>query len=289
MADSPASSAPPVGGGAKGNKFTQFIRKNKTLTIVGMVGGIYYLIKHSNSSSEEPEGDITAAQYSEAGATPLNELGAVNSREEYNEANREIEEREREQRERLREEERELEERERERKEESKGNEKEPEESPGSGNTGEPPTSEHGISIHGRDFPGATSSRIARSGQTDGNKSYIEYVITFPGRQERWQYFPATGNWRKVSGAAGHPAPGGGGGSGGSPKPPKPKPPIGIGPGHPAPGGGGGGGGGIDGHPNAVKTENRCVSGGVGKHTAPAGYHLFCASDGFIWRAPNGG
>jgi len=40
-------------------------------------------------------------------------------------------------------------------------------------------------------------------------------------------------------------------------------------------------------HPQAVDTGNACVNGGVGKHTAPPGYHLFCGSNGHIWRAPN--
>lgn len=39
-------------------------------------------------------------------------------------------------------------------------------------------------------------------------------------------------------------------------------------------------------HPAAVNTGNKCVNGGVGGHTAPSGYHLFCQG-GYIWRAPN--
>lgn len=39
-------------------------------------------------------------------------------------------------------------------------------------------------------------------------------------------------------------------------------------------------------HPAAVNTGNKCVDGGVGGHTAPSGYHLFCQG-GWIWRAPN--
>lgn len=39
-------------------------------------------------------------------------------------------------------------------------------------------------------------------------------------------------------------------------------------------------------HPAAVNTGNPCVKGGVGGHTAPSGYHLFCQG-GYIWRAPN--
>jgi hypothetical protein len=230
MADTPTSSTTPVGeGGArKSNKVTQFIKKNKTLTAVVAAGGVYYLIKHGNGSGGgEPE-SVGGGEYNEEGATPLNEMNSVNSRQEYNELTAEErqrrqeedaagEERQHENEERLREEEEELREREAEKKEESKGNEKEPEESPGSGNTGEPVvgiTSEHGISIHGKDFAGATSSRIVGPGTTEGNKQYIEYVITFPGRQERWQYFTATGNWRKVNSTGAGTGGGGGGGTG---------------------------------------------------------------------------
>jgi hypothetical protein len=39
-------------------------------------------------------------------------------------------------------------------------------------------------------------------------------------------------------------------------------------------------------HPAAVNTGNKCVNGGVGGHSAPSGYHLFCQG-GWIWRAPN--
>lgn len=39
-------------------------------------------------------------------------------------------------------------------------------------------------------------------------------------------------------------------------------------------------------HPAAVNTGNKCVNGGVGGHSAPSGYHLFCQG-GYIWRAPN--
>lgn len=39
-------------------------------------------------------------------------------------------------------------------------------------------------------------------------------------------------------------------------------------------------------HPAAVNTGNKCVNGGVGGHSAPRGYHLFCQG-GYIWRAPN--
>jgi hypothetical protein len=242
MADSPNSTTPVAEGGArKSNKITQFLKKNKTLTAVAAVGGLYYLVKHGKSGNgEESE---AAPEYNAEGATPLNEMNSVNVREEYNELTAEERQRRSEEdtatRERLREEEEQLREREAEKREESAGNEKEPE-APGSGNTPEEPApSEHGVSIHGKDFAGATSSRIVGPGKV-GNKQYIEYVITFPGRQERWQYFTATGNWRKANttgggsttggngtgtGTGGSSNGGGGGSSGGS------QPKIGISPG----------------------------------------------------------
>lgn len=51
--------------------------------------------------------------------------------------------------------------------------------------------------------------------------------------------------------------------------------------------GGGGQGPGSEGHPRAVDTGNLCVRGGVGGHSAPPGYHLYCGGNGHIWRAPN--
>lgn len=74
----------------------------------------------------------------------------------------------------------------------------------------------------------------------------------------------------------GTPIGGGGSGSGGGGSGPS------VGAGHPAPAPCGCG----CQHPNAVFTGNGCVNGGVGGHTAPKGYHLFCC-DGGIWRAPN--
>lgn len=68
-----------------------------------------------------------------------------------------------------------------------------------------------------------------------------------------------------------------GGGGGGNPKPA----PVSVGPAQPVqqPT--------AQAHPQAVDTGNPCVKGGVGGHTAPPGYHLFCGGNGHIWRAPN--
>lgn len=85
--------------------------------------------------------------------------------------------------------------------------------------------------------------------------------------------------------------------TGGGPpnRPNNKRPQIGIGQARPVGGGGGGApaqnaqGGTPQNnaqHPAAVNTGNKCVNGGVGGHTAPSGYHLFCQG-GWIWRAPN--
>ncbi len=309
MTDDANSTPTATKGSTKGGgKIRQFIRKNKTLSVVLGAGGLYFVyheLKKNNTGEEAVEGEVLGGGGSNGtyeGPVPLTrELSQEGVDEEVNRVSEE-----------LREERQDREEMERENEESHIKNE---EASPEGNSPGEleGPTTEHAagqsVTIHGRTFQGATGYRIGNTGQTNGGKKYIEYVITFPGRQEHWQFFTATGNWRQVNNSGTGP---------GSNKPPtnappkndppkntppknkpKQKPKIGIGQGHPVSGGGGsgsggsggssGGGGGIDGHPNAVRTANKCVNGGVGPHTAPAGYHLFCASDGYIWRAPNGG
>lgn len=331
MADSTPDSTTPKGGG----KIGKFIRKNKTLSAVIGIAGVWFGWHelHKNSTGGE-EGEVVeggGVSGSYEGPVPLTrELSHEGVDEEIGRVQEEVSE-----------ERRDREEMEREREE----NHIVPEgpfegvtEKPGGGfepGELEGPTTEvaagQSVTIHGRTFNGATSYHIAKTGESGGGKKYIEYAIQFPGRVEHWQYFTATGNWREANNSATGPGknkkptprpvkgptggggknkptggpvknpPGGGGGNSGSgSKPQKPhrKKPPSIGPAKPVSsppsggssggGGGGGGGGGIDGHPNAVKTANQCVNGGVGPHTAPPGYHLFCASDGWIWRAPNG-
>jgi hypothetical protein len=137
-----------------------------------------------------------------------------------------------------------------------------------------PVTTGHGVIIHGREFPAATSFKQTRNGK-DQKGSYIEYLVEFPGFTQRWHYYPNSNDWIKAgdsreSGGGSKPPikspppnktpppPGNGGGGGGqptpkpTPKPPMRKPPIGVGPGHPVgkpPAGGGGGGGGGGGAP----------------------------------------
>jgi hypothetical protein len=362
MADGTPDTTTPKGGG----KIARFIRKNKALSAVIGIAGVWFGWHelHKNSGGGEEGAEVVPGTY-EGPVPRTSELSHEGVDEEINRVGEE-----------LGEERRDREEMEREREEshvESEGPSN-PDVGGGNGPTErepgelEGPTTEVGggrsVSIHGRTFNGATSYHIAKTGQTEGGKKYIEYAIQFPGRIEHWQYFTASGNWREVNnsatgggqnkppakgggGGGGKPAPGGPvkspspGGGGGGPKPtgtPNPNHPGAISTGnacvnggvgaHKAPSGyhlfcengtiwraknqegvspgkpvgsppppppspspqpGGGGGGGIDGHPNAVKTANQCVNGGVGPHTAPPGFHLFCASDGWIWRAPNGG
>jgi hypothetical protein len=289
----PEDSTPTQGG--SGGKISQFIKKNKTLSAVLGLGGLYFVYKELKKGS----GGTVEAEPIEGAGTYLgpNSPTSVSNEGTDEEINRAAEElrQEREDRENM----------------ESENTESHVEgSSPEANQPSEAPAAEGphtegggGISIHGKEFQGATSYRIAKTGKTEGGKSYIEYAVTFPGRQEHWQYFTATGNWRQVKSSAGGPGspkpptptpkphtPGGGGNPQPKPEPkpkPKPKPPApGIGPGHPVPtppppppv---------VTEHPKAVNTGNRCVNGGVGPHTAPAGYHLFCGSDGWIYRAPN--
>lgn len=306
MADSSSTTPTPAGGGGK---IRNFIRKNKTLSAVIGIGAVWFgwheLHKNSEGGSPEAvEGEVVGTPATYGGPVPLTSELSHEGVDSEIETVREELRREREEREEL--------------ERENKGDHIETE--PGIGwpnelpderpTNPEGPTSETGagqsVNIHGRTFGGATSYHIAGSGQTDGGKKYIEYAIQFPGRVEHWQYFTATGNWRETQNSAQGPGQnkksGSGGSKSGGPKPnqpstgqaptkpskPKQKPHISPAipvaapnPGH------SGGGGGIDGHPNAQKTANRCVNGGVGPHTAPPGFHLFCASDGYIWRAPN--
>ena len=282
MAESADGSATPTGGGGKkgSNKLMRWIKQNKTLAAVLGIGGGYFLWKELSKGEgvEEVEG-IEAPSGSAYGPSTQE---TVDTHEALDQEIGRVENEVREERE------------DRERIEAENGGQEggEQESAPGSGeqeasssgNESTPSTESNGgqvgITIHGKFFAGATGSHIAKTGQTEGNKRYIEYNITFPGRQEHWQYFTATGNWRQVnnsgagpaSGKPGSPAPGGGGGNkpGGGPV----KAPSSVAP----------AGAKNPNHPNAISTGNPCVNGGVGAHTAPNGYHLFC-ENGTIWRA----
>ena len=305
MADTSATDAVPDSPPSKKKGgLISFIKKNKTLAIVVGAGGVFYLYKMNKEKPEgaeagQPEGEVSAIAQETGAAvgtaeTAQFELGrAERTTEQSRQEVEELENDRTEEREKTRE-------REKERETETEPN-REPKtepEKPGGIEPGEQPASASAVTIHGHTFPGATSSHIAKTGKTVGGKDYVEYAIVFPGRIEHWQYFTATGNWRQVSSSANGgganksgrgsgdrpPTPTGGPATGPKHKPPKPprsRPPVAIAPAQPV------GAPVSQTHPNAVKTSNRCVNGGVGGHTAPAGYHLFCGSDGWIYRAPN--
>lgn len=206
-------------------KIRDFIRKNKTLSVIAGVGGVYFLFKElhkgSNGSSESVEGESlpggagervsvgtpmgSEEEYSHEGVD--SELGRI--QEEIDHINEKDENHE---------------------FEKENGGEvvvNEPPSNVTENNTitentspeNQPTTQTSAggaptISIHGKTFDGATGSRIAKTGKT-GSKSYIEYVINFPGRQERWQYFTASGNWRQESNTAAGPVQAGGKSGGG--------------------------------------------------------------------------
>jgi hypothetical protein len=296
---SPSDSTDSKSKGKKKGGLITFIKKNKTLSAVVGAGGLYFLYKmnteKSGSGSGEPEGEVAEIS-NEGGAlagtaqAAAFELGRSERLAEG--SHREVEEIEEE-----REEERRL------RKETEKTHAEEagegegPSISPTTPSEPAEPVSAGGKTIHGREFAGATSSHIAKSGKTSGGKAYVEYAIQFPGRIEHWQYFPATGNWRRVSdsssgGGANKPGPGTSPSpnrrpDGGRATDQKRKPtPVRIGPAKPVSGPTPAPPANNAQHPAAVNTGNKCVNGGVGGHTAPAGYHLFCQG-GWIWRAPN--
>lgn len=201
MTESTESAPSPSGG--SGGKIKAFIRKNKTLSIVaGVVGGYFALKELSKGNGggtadpeyngeEYPEGVAAAAI---GGPQNSTEVSHEAIDEEIADVRQEIADEERE---------REASEERIEQENENKGEGGGPGETdPGGGATETPAAPSDpgggGIAIHGKNFAGATSQRIAGSGQS-GNKKYVEYVITFPGRQEHWRYFTASGNWQKVN------------------------------------------------------------------------------------------
>lgn len=313
--------ATPVGGGKKG-KLSAWIKKNKTLSIVIGAGGAYFLWHELHSAPSEELAE--EASETERGAPLLpNEISHEGVDEEITRVGEEVG-REREEREEG--ENRGTEETVETEQPETVANEPGPDEGPGfEPDVTESPSQSSGgeqsVSIHGKTFHGAKGFRISRTGET-GGKKYIEYVIEFPGKNEHWQYFTATGNWRLANNSAATPSSSpakvkaASNISSGSSTAPKASgvvknsvkvsakggvtakssatgKTIGIAAGQ-AVGGGGGAAHNASGgmpqnnaqHPQAVNTGNRCINGGVGGHTAPAGYHLFCQG-GWIWRAPN--
>lgn len=292
----------------KGGLIT-FIKKNKTLSAVIGVGVLYYVNKMNKEKSGSTESEThteTGGQLS-TGEQGTAELAAYElGREErgLERAENSVQEVE--------------EEREKE-KEKNKQKEEEKENTPGqpggsgggeaTGSVPGEPAPVGGVNIHGKEFPGANGSRIAKTGKTQGGKAYVEYVITFPGRQEHWQYFTATGNWRQVAasnagpgankppkGRPPHSNPTGTGGQNGKnthgkprPAPGKPrpgKPPkVGIGAGQPAPVGGAPAGNPSHGPvKNAVDTG---VSTSKPRPRVPAGWSTYKGANGHWWKKPS--
>jgi hypothetical protein len=304
MAESTTTDAPPSGGKGKGG-IKAFIRRNKTLSAVAGVGGIYFLWK----MRQEPAGEVKAIGEGEGEEGAASGLGGTAELAAYEVGRAErAQERTAEDLEELETESRERENKAKEEKQEAEeerqpgGSSKEPEPGPSAENpspeTNVNPAEPASIRINGKVFKGATSSHIAKAGKTTGGLEYVEYAIQFPGRVEHWQYFTSTGNWRQVKNSAGgvaannnkpgtkattHPPKPGAG----TTKSPPRKSQAKIGSGHalPAPSKPSTAPVAAQ-HPLAVNTGNRCVSGGIGPHTAPPGYHLFC-QNGYIWRAPN--
>jgi hypothetical protein len=322
MVDTPAASDALTSGDGKKSKggIKAFIRKNKTLTAVAGLGGLYFIWKmrqeHAEVTPAGEAGELTSEGQGliQSGQLEQYETGRAERAEERAESDTaEIEDELRREKEKNKEEKEEKEE---------KGS-PEPKETPEPAPSATPAGT--GVSLHGKNFPGATGSHVAKTGQTTGGKKYVEYAIQFPGRIEHWQYFTDTGNWRQVRGSSG--AAGGqnktgtatggstggqagkstggaggtsGGGSGaggstggGSTSHPPPKVKIGVAPAVPvvvakpvAVNSSGGPPQNNSQHPQAVNTGNRAVNGGVGGHKAPPGYHLF-VQGGYIWRAPN--
>lgn len=205
MADSTTTDTAPSNSGS-GSKIAQFVRKNKTLSIVLGAAGIFALYKSSKNggSSEEGEaaevGPAANPMVPNAFLTPSNqESGAERISESEGFQREQIArqeeakiEAEREERERKRE----REELERENATNNPGD-SEPGESPEPKESVAQPHRDRGVSIHGREFKGATGSRIVKSGQV-GGKPYVEYAIQYPGKLEHWRYFTDTGHWRQA-------------------------------------------------------------------------------------------
>jgi hypothetical protein len=307
MADSTLAPDTPSDGNKKQKKggLGALIRKNKTLAAVLGAGGLYFLWKMKQEPKDEVkavgEGEGEGLQGAYEGTATLAAYEVGRSERAVERAEEETAEMEAE---RIKEREKNKEEKEE--KEENKPGKPEPEPGPTS-DSPSPSADSNGITLHGKNFPGATGSHIAGSGATPGGKKYIEYAVQFPGRVEHWRYFTATQNWQQVKnsagGAGGNNTGGSGGGTGtagtagknthgGTPKPTHK---IAVGsavavsttsPPHVAVNTQGGIPQQNAQHPAAVNTGNRCVNGGVGGHTPPPGWHLFCQG-GYIWRAPN--
>lgn len=272
---------PNSAGGERG-KLARFIRKNKALSAVVAVVGGYFAYRELHKNSEEESGEVIEGSVTGSGEGPLlpNEISNEGVDEEIGNVREEISEevKNREEDERI------IEEENRERSEPGESEAEIPaaeEKEPGSGNgpvaaPAEVIPASQGVSISGKEFAGATGKTIVGHGESAGGKKWIEYLINFPGGNQHWRYYTGSGNWEKVSdskagptGSQPNPAKGSGSANGISENTPVAAPPKNS-----------------KAHPNAINTGNPCINGGVGEHTAPTGYHLFC-ENGWIWRDKN--
>lgn len=310
MAEDSTTNSPSTNGDTKKKKggLLTLIKKNKTLSAVVGAGGLYFLWK----MRQEPPGEVSAVEETPGGSQEgLLQTGQL---EQYETGRAErAEERAEEDTAELeaeRTKEREKNKEEKEEREENSPKEREVEPGPISDSPA-PKKEEKSLTIHGKTFKGAIASHVAGAGQTTGGKKYVEYAITFPGRVEHWRYFTDSGSWSLAKNSSA--AAGGNSGSGketgsgsktagqtgkttaGNTPPATPsKSKMAVGKAvalTPAPkpvavNAAGGAPQNNAQHPQAVNTGNKCVNGGIGGHTAPAGYHLFCQG-GYIWRAPN--
>jgi hypothetical protein len=162
-----------------------------------------------------------------------------------------------------------------------------PETLPEETNPGTVPTSV-AVNIGSPSLPSATDGETAPASSAGASGSPCDGARK-PRAKSGGHYECVSGRWRFTPQATHPPAVVTGGGP--------PNKPNNKGPGHSGGGGGspapapaennqGGAPQNNAQHPAAVNTGNPCVKGGVGGHTAPSGYHLFCQG-GYIWRAPN--
>jgi hypothetical protein len=167
MADATGPTTTPKGG----SKLSQFIKKNKTLSAVIGLGGLYFLYKETTKGASEGGAEVAGEQEG-GGGSPGYPTGSLSNEGTDEEIHRVEEE--------TREEKREREEHERENENKEGGEPAEPAE-PGGGGTGiespapeapEPvgPEPSSGLTVNGKVFTGAIKSEIVGSGQSNGGK-----------------------------------------------------------------------------------------------------------------------
>lgn len=147
---------------------------------------------------------------------------------------------------------------------------------PAEGPEAEAPPTSVTVNVGAAPLPSATDGATAPASSAGGSGTPCSHPK--PKAKAGGHYECVSGKWKWVAQTPHNPTVVSGGGPPNKPNNKGPK--IGVGGGQALPPAQ------AAGHPNAVDTGNPCVNGGVGKHTAPPGYHLFC-QNGKIWRAPN--